>query len=129
MGVAVHIAELRRDARIGRRGEIEDEGASRAETVGEELPVGGQFVLGVVRAVPEPRHGDRRHERAVTLRLLRDIEDREEVRLRGVGRGGPQVEVLLRRAGIPLAGRAARDECTQHRGTEQGEELCRHLHG
>src|SRR5437868_6344420 len=93
------VAELFRDARRGGFCEIENEGLSRAERVGEELVVGRHGVLGVVRAVRATWHRKRRYERAIAIgtRLLADVVDREKIWTGAVRRRCPQIEVVARR--------------------------------
>jgi hypothetical protein len=92
--VARHIAELPGDAWRGRVSQVEDERLPAGEAVGEELRVGGEFVLGVVRPVPASRDRERRDQAPVAHGVLGDIEHRQEVGLRRVAGGSPEVEIL-----------------------------------
>ena len=116
VGKAVDVAELRGQPRPDRVLEVEDEGQPGVEAVGEELAVGRHLVLGVVRPVLQAGHRERSDQPAVAAGLLRDVEDREEVGLGGVGGRRPEVEVL-RGTGALLGRRGpAREEGeAQHR--------------
>ena len=91
MGVAFDIPELADDARLCRIGEIEYPALPGRESIGEKLPVGRHLVFGVMRTVPLARHGQRRYQPSVAPSFLRDVEDREEIRLCLVRGRGPEI--------------------------------------
>ncbi len=89
VSVAGDIAELRHEVRLGGLGEVEDEALRRRESVREELPVGSQLVLGMVRPMPCSGHRERGDEASVAVGVLGHVEHGEEVRLSRVGGGRP----------------------------------------
>lgn len=96
VGVALEGAELSREPRPCRIGEIEDETLSGPEAVGEELPVRRHLVLGVVRAVPAAWYRQRRDQSPIPVGVLGHVEDGQEIWLGGIGRRRPEIEVLCR---------------------------------
>jgi hypothetical protein len=92
------VAEFTHHPRPGFISKIEDEALSAPESVNEQLAVGSQLVLRVMRPVPAShRHG--RDDRAIPRAVRLDIEDREEVGGHGVGGAGPEIQVLAGSAG------------------------------
>ena len=83
--VAVDVTEGRGDSWCGRLAQIEDERLARSESVGEELPVGGHLVLGVMGAIGQTRNRKRGDQTAIPRAVLGHVENRQEVRLRRVG--------------------------------------------
>jgi hypothetical protein len=131
MTVSLDLAELPGEPRLCRVGEVEDERLPRVEAVGEQLPVSGHLVLGVVRPVASARHRQGGDETAVAGGMLGDVEDGEEVGLGGVGRCGPEVEILGLRWGafgrwVRAAGRHCEEDRCEHASHRPREPLDSH---
>ena len=84
MRIAVDVAELTGEARLGGIRKVEDEALTRPETVGEQPPVRRHFMLGVMRPVAAPRDWQRRYQASVARTALGDVEHGKEVGLRNV---------------------------------------------
>ena len=84
------IPERRQDFRFARRGQIVEPGASRVESVREQMPVAGRFNFGVVRMRPGHPRRQRGHDGTVLRRRRRSIDHREEVARLARGIAGPR---------------------------------------
>ena len=93
------VAERGQDARLQRRGEVEQPGASGTKAVGQQVPVRGHLVLGVMRVGPRLAGGQRRDNRAVAGGGRRGVDDAEEVARFPVGVAGPEEEIRRRVGG------------------------------
>ena len=94
MRVALDTAELSDDSRLHRIPQVEDEALPAGKAVREQLTVRRHLVFGVMRTVPASRDRDRRDQPPIPIGMFGDVEDREEVGFRGVGRRGPEIKVL-----------------------------------
>src|SRR5262245_28719997 len=86
------LREFSRQPRFGRILQIKDETPSAAESVGEEPPVSGQGMLGMMGSVAAASHWNRADQRAIPPGVGMDIEYGEEIGRTRVRPRGPEVE-------------------------------------